>query len=106
MTKINTITSFQLKMYNTIRLMSYVIYFLALFGITLINPALLNNLESFIQIYISLFLIYRFNPFTSITFNELDRKIAFSAGVFLLMTTSINQIVKLYLMKIKTLFKP
>ena len=105
MTKINTITSVQLKMYNTIRVLSYVIYFLALFGITLIDPAFLTKFEGFIQIYISLFLLYRFNPFTSVTFYELDRKIAFSSGIFLLMTTSINQLVKLYLNEIKTFFK-
>lgn len=50
----------------------------------------LENLQFFIRIYISLFLLYRFNPFRTIKFNNLDTKIAFNAGLFLLTTTLIN----------------
>lgn len=96
------IASFQLKVYNTILITTYIIYFLALFGITLVNPLLVNKLEKIIQIYVSSFLIYRFNPFKTIAYNELDRKIAFSAGVFLFMTTSINSLLKYYITNFKT----
>jgi hypothetical protein len=51
--------------------------------------------------YVSLFLIVRFNPFTRVRFNELDGKIAFSAGVFLLTTTAINSFLEMYLDKLK-----
>jgi hypothetical protein len=38
-----------------------------------------------------LFLIWRFNPIrTNYELTELDRKIAFSAGVFILSTTALN----------------
>jgi len=48
-----------------------------------------------------MFLIVRFNPFTRVRFNELDGKIAFSAGVFLLTTTAINSFLEMYLDKLK-----
>jgi len=52
-------------------------------------------------LYISLFLIYRFNPFRRVKFTGLDAKIAFSAGVFLLGTTAIDGIIKNYLSALK-----
>lgn len=101
----NKIANIQYKIYTTILITTYIVYFLALFGITLVNPLLIDELEKVIQVYVSLFLIYRFNPFNTITYNELDRKIAFSAGIFLLMTTSINSILRYYLADIKTIIK-
>jgi hypothetical protein len=101
----NKLANVQYKLYSSILIITYIVYFLALFGVTLIDITWLDKLEGFIQIYVSVFLVYRFNPFSSITFNELDRKIAFSAGVFLLMTTSINSLVKIYFDDIKTYIK-
>jgi hypothetical protein len=56
-------------------------------------------LNSFIKYYVSLFLIIRFNPITNATlaFRDFDRKIVFSAGMFLFLTTSAMQIAKRYL---------
>jgi uncharacterized BrkB/YihY/UPF0761 family membrane protein len=52
--------------------------------------------------YICIFLLWRFHPFIKRrTFSELDRKIAFSAGCFLLTTTAINQ----YLVSISSYLK-
>jgi hypothetical protein len=51
-----------------------------------------------------LFLIIRFNPFRKVQFTELDGRIAFSAGVFLLATTAIDTVVKTYLGRAKQLF--
>jgi hypothetical protein len=49
-------------------------------------------MDYYVKIYVCLFLIWRFNPLRSnIQFTELDRKIAFSAGVFILTTTALNQ---------------
>jgi hypothetical protein len=53
----------------------------------------LENINYYIKIYISVFLIYRFNPFKQIKFNELDRKIVYSAGLMLFATTAINQFI-------------
>jgi hypothetical protein len=49
-------------------------------------------MDYYVRIYICLFLIWRFNPFRgSVTFTDLDRKIAFSAGLFIITTTALNQ---------------
>jgi hypothetical protein len=57
-------------------------------------PQYLTHLLYFTKIYVSLFLVYRFNPFRNVEFTELDRKIAFSAGVFLLATIAIDEIIR------------
>jgi len=80
---------------------SYLLYFIALFGISSNAPNYLNELQYWVKIYVSIFLIWRFNWFRQIKFNELDQKIAFSAGLFLLTTTFIDQIINSYLIKIK-----
>ena len=48
------------------------------------------------QIYVGLFLIYRFNPFSNQPkgFCELDRKIAYTAGIFVITTTSLAAYLK------------
>ena len=72
-----------------------------LFGISSKAPQYLDDLQYYVKIYVSLFLIYRFNPFRRVKFTGLDAKVAFSAGVFLLTTTAINSILQNYLSIIK-----
>lgn len=68
---------------------------------------LLTDISHYIRIYVCIFLIIRFNPFYSyftkkkFVFTELDRKIAYTAGITLL-TTDITfiQYVKNKLVKI------
>jgi len=76
---------------------SYLSYIGLAVGIQIISPDNLYQLDYYAKIYVSLFLLYRFNPFNKIKFNNLDRKIAFSAGIFLITTTIIDDIVKKYL---------
>ena len=62
----------------------------------------LDTMDYYIRIYICLFLMWRFNPLREKPeFTELDRKIAFSAGAFILTTTALNQ----YLVKFKEIIK-
>lgn len=77
-------------------IISYISYISLAIGIKIVSPDDLDMLDYYVKIYISLFLLYRFNPFNKIVFNELDRKIAFSAGVFLITTTVINELVQHY----------
>jgi hypothetical protein len=65
-------------------------------------PKYLDIMDYYIRIYICLFLIWRFNPLReNYEFTKLDRKIAFSAGLFILTTTALNQ----YLEQLKELLK-
>ena len=93
--------SFQEKIFTYIIYTSYLLYFLSLLGISMNAGNYLNYLEYFIKIYVSLFLIIRFNPFRNITFTNLDRRIAFSAGLFILTTSLLNQFVGYYLDTVK-----
>lgn len=81
---------------------SWILYFLILIGVSVNAPSYLDSVDYYAKIYVSLFLLYRFNMFRKITFTDLDRKIVFSAGLFLFTTTALNQIVTQYLDPIKS----
>jgi len=52
----------------------------------------IEEIDYYIRIYICLFLMWRFNPLRShYKFTNLDAKIAFTAGFFILTTTALNQ---------------
>jgi hypothetical protein len=84
------IYNFQYLAFNTFILSSYILFFLATLGLSSNAIKYLNVMDYYIRIYICLFLIYRFNPFRKIEFNDLDRQIAFSSGLFLLTTSALN----------------
>ena len=81
---------------------SYILYAIVLFGITKFAPQYLEYLKNFIKIYISLVLIIKFNPFAKSGkhLSDFDRKVVFSAGIYLLLTTSIISIVEVVLERI------
>ena len=82
----------QSRFFNIFIYISYVLLFVSALGISQTAPKYLDSLEYYIRIYICLFLMWRFNPLREkYEFTELDRKIAFSAGVFILTTTALNQ---------------
>ena len=77
--------------FDIIVFFSILLYISALLGLFVNAPQYLHNLHYFVQIYVSLFLIIRFNPFRKVEFNDLDRRIAFSAGIFLFATSAIDK---------------
>ncbi len=81
---------------------SYILYAIVLFGITKFAPQYLEYLKNFIKIYISLLLIIKFNPFAKSGkhLSDFDRKVVFSAGIYLLLTTSIISIVEVVLERV------
>jgi hypothetical protein len=98
------ILGIQSKFYYMIVCLTWILYIIIAFGISINAPEYLDTLQYYVKIYISLFLIIRFNPFTKVKFTELDTNIAFSAGIFLLGTTAINNILHIYLSNIKQNF--
>jgi hypothetical protein len=76
---------------------SYILYILTLFGIYKKAPEYLSHLNMVIRLYVGLFLIIRFNPYAQIKFSDFDRRIVFSTGIFLLLTTIITSAVITYL---------
>jgi hypothetical protein len=95
------VTEFQSKLFNLFIVLSYICLLSYALGLSNDAKVYIEELDYYVKIYISLFLLWRFNMFRKIKFTELDRKIAFSAGVFLFATTAINQILMNYLASIK-----
>jgi hypothetical protein len=98
---IKELHSFQLRVFTLIIYITWILYIVIALNLSVSAPEYLNYLQSIMKIYISLFLIYRFNPFRRVKFTELDSKIAFSSGLFLLGTTAINTILQKYISSIK-----
>jgi hypothetical protein len=90
------LTTFQNNAFTVIIIATYLIYFLSAIGISKTAPMYLDDFDYYVKIYISLFLLWRFNMFRKIDFNELDRKIAFSAGLFLFTSTAVYSILSAY----------
>jgi len=67
----------------------YIVTFLGLF---VAAPTYLGILRTIMSLYVSLYLMYRFNPWRTIQFTELDKTVTFNAGV-LLFTTLLFQFV-------------
>ena len=87
----------QNKFFDIVLYITYILYIAVALGLSANAPQYLDELQKYIKLYISLFLIYRFNPFRRVKFNDLDAKIAYNAGWFLLATTFVDSILKTYL---------
>ena len=84
----------QEKFFTGFLFISYLLIFVSFFGLSSSAPEYLATLDYYIRVYTCLFLIWRFNPFRRLVkFTELDRKITFSAGLFILTTTTLNNYV-------------
>lgn len=103
----NTLYHFQDKLFTIFIYISYISIIVSALGLSETTPKYLQSLDYYVRIYICLFLMWRFNPLrTYYEFTELDRKIAFSAGVFILTTTALNQYLVDIKDKIKIKIKP
>lgn len=83
--------SLQYKLFTLFLVLLYVFAFLSALGVYPNAHAYVETMDYYMRIYICLFLIWRFNPFSTHKFDELDKKIAFIAGVIILTTTALNQ---------------
>lgn len=103
--KSTTLHKYQERLFNLFIYTSYFLIIVSALGLSESAPKYLANLDYYVRIYICLFLMWRFNPFrTHYEFTDLDRKIAFSAGAFILTTTALNQYLVDFKDKIKQLF--
>lgn len=102
MNKNYNIGKWQEKIFNFVIYITYFLIILSSLELSQTAPKYLHTLDYYIRVYICLFLIWRFNPLRSqYKFTDLDRKIAFTAGLFILTTTALNQ----YLDEIKFFVK-
>jgi len=81
---------------------SYFIYIAVLLGVFTTVPQYVTVLNSFIKISIAFILLYKFNPLQhNYTLTKFDKKIVFSSGVYLLLTTVIGE----YLVEYESIIK-
>jgi hypothetical protein len=79
--------------YTGLKLVIFILYIVVVLGVWKGAPGYLNIVENTFSIVIALALIYFFNPFLKekTVCTNLHRKIAFSAGVAILIQTSLFQ---------------
>jgi hypothetical protein len=88
---------FQEFLFDIIINVAFFLLIISILGFSQYSQKYLDYLDYYIRIYICLFLIWRFNPLrNSIMFTDLDRKIVFSAGLFILTTTILNEYLLLF----------
>ena len=96
------LNDFQERFFDIFIYFSYFLILISFFGLSNTAPQFLESIDYYVRIYICLFLIWRFNPLReTYNFTDLDRKIAFTAGMFIITTTALNQ----YLVDIKEKLK-
>lgn len=81
--------------------LSYILYFIAVLGISSFAPKYLSYLKIFLKIYVGLLLVYFYNPiiYKDKKFTDFDRRLVFSAGVFLLLSTTLVNGIEKYIKK-------
>ena len=72
----------------------YFSYFLIFAGLYYVNQNYIHTFSTLLQIFISLFLVIRFNPFRKPELREFDASIIFSCAILLIMNAGLTQIVK------------
>ena len=84
--------TFQEKLFDYTFYLLYVLIVISALGFSETTQKYIEQIDYYIRIYICLFLMWRFNPLRHhYEFTNLDAKIAFSAGFFILTTTALNQ---------------
>ena len=99
------LTKLQSQLFDLIIIITWSLYIIIVLGLSANAPNYLDDLQYYVKIYVSLFLILRFNPFRHVKFTYLDAKIAFNAGIFLIMTTFIGSFIQKYILDIQTIVR-
>ena len=89
------------NVFNNLVIFTSVILVLSLFGVSFINPKYEMIARYIIQIYISFFIILRFNPLVKLknlskSQRKFDRRVAFSAGLYIFTSSVIFIILHLF----------
>ena len=76
--------------YNILTYASFLLYIISTIDLYDTAPQYILYIDIALKLFIGLFLIFRFNPLIKIQFNEFDKQIIFSAGIFILLSTTIT----------------
>ena len=89
--------------FNTSVAFLHIVYVAVAFGFLDKEPDYLETIDYSVKVFIALFLLWRFNPWARIAFSDFDRRVVFSAGMFLFTVTIVNTYLLSYVEKGKTL---
>jgi hypothetical protein len=67
------------------------------------EPEYLPVIDYWMKVFVGIFLLWRFNSFAPAKFTEFDRKVVFSAGMFMFITTIVNTYLRMYVQKAKNI---
>lgn len=70
----------------------YILFGLAYFDIWQPAKIYLSTVTFYFKIFVTLFIIYFFNPYKTIKFNDFHRRMIFTAGTFLLLSEGLMYI--------------
>ena len=77
----------KISVYIWLFALPYALYFITLLGVLYIKPAYIHTLGTIMQIYVALFLIFRFNPYRKHEIRPHDDQIILGSA-FLLLTNA------------------
>ena len=69
----------------------HILYFLILFGITLVEPQYISFFDKMVQLFIVIFLLYRFGFNKTKTITQFDNRVIFYCAFFLLVNLIATQ---------------
>lgn len=84
----------------------HLLYAVVLIGLVETEPSYITTIEYYVKVYVSVFLIWRFNPYFHTTkFTEIDRRIVYSAALFILTTSVLKGVIDQYRPHIKAFIR-
>jgi hypothetical protein len=85
-----TLDRIQDRVFGLVSATMWLLYLSVALGLSARAPEYLGLLQNAVKTYVSLYLVYRFNPLRHVAFTALDAKITFSAGMFLLVSMALS----------------
>ena len=95
-------TKKEIIMFDIITGITYILFIAYTVGYYPEAKKYMDIINSIVRIFISLLLLWKFNPFNNEKFTQFDKKIVFYAGSFLFSTTIIYNIIIYFLKKTVT----
>jgi len=78
------------NIYQILTYVSFALYIISAIGVYDTAPQYILYIDIALKLFIGLFLIFRFNPLVKIQINDFDKQIIFSAGIFILLSSTIT----------------
>ena len=102
-----SIYEFEMKFLHIFGWITKLTLFLFLIGFFQNKPTLFVGFNFFVKVILGFFLVYRFNSYRKhkIEFTELDRKVCYSAGIYIVLISFVDYI-NAYTEKIQKIISP